>query len=84
MRKLYIISRDGKAANDFIMEHNLNKEDVVIVKLARDLNFAIEDDNYVVLSSVMPNNYHWRLRPLLIKKKMRNVTKFYTNKLINF
>lgn len=84
MSKLYIITRDGKAADDFIIEHNLNKNETVIVKLARDLNTAMSNDKYVILSAVMPNNYHWKLRPILIKKHMINVTKYYNHKLINF
>lgn len=84
MSKLYIITRDGKSANDFITEFNLDKKSIVIVKRAADLGSANLGDKYVILRSTVPNMYHWKIRPLLIKLQMVNVTRFYTNKQVIF
>lgn len=72
---LYIISRDGKAIDDFMLLHNLDKKDVKIVKLASDLSNA--DGGRYVIVSPLPLAYQWAIRPLFRKKGMVNVTKFY-------
>lgn len=81
--KLYIVSRDGKSINDFCKLNNITKDNIVTVKHARDLCNA-EGQSYVILESKKPNEYQWKLRPMLIKLGMKNLTKFYNKRLINF
>lgn len=81
--KLIIISRDGKCINDFIVEHNIDKANVAIVKSVKDLTASIAEGSvrYVIISP-LPFCYQWAIRPLL--KPLTNVTKHYNKKLINF
>jgi len=73
--KLYLITRDGKAANDFLENHNLTKSNVVIVKNVSDLDNA--SGGYVIIPP-LPLNYQWAIRPKLLK--LKNYTRYY-NKL---
>ena len=82
MNKLYIITRDGKSANDFISDNNLDKKDIVIIKYASNLVDVMEE-RYVIIPP-LPFSYHWAIRPLLKLNKMINVTKFYNKKSLNF
>lgn len=82
MSKLYIVTRDGKSANDFISDNNLNKDNIVIVKRVSDI-VGIGNERYVIIPP-LPFSYHWAIRPLLKQNKMINVTKFYNRKLLNF
>lgn len=78
MSKLYVVSRDGKAINDFLDLHGLTKSDIRIVKNASDLDKASERDPYIIINP-LPLAYHWGIRPILILKGMVNVTKRYIN-----
>lgn len=75
-QKLYVISRDGKAINDFIEIHGMSKSDIITVKLVSDLDNAIEGDRYVVLPP-FPIAFQWSFRPILNEKKLVNVTRYY-------
>lgn len=83
MSKLYIITRDGKAANDFIELNNMSKSDVIIVKETYQLMGLTSSERYVIVPP-LPFNYHWSMRPILTLNHMTNVTKFYNSKQIKF
>lgn len=81
--KFCIISRDGKAVNDFLEQNNLFKENVTIIKHALELSRVADGSKYIILPP-LPLTYQWAFRPILLKKNMINITKFYNNKLKNF
>lgn len=81
MAKLYVITRDGKAVHDFSELHGIPMDNLVVVKSAKDLKYASIGDSYVILTAKLPDSYHFRIRPILLNLEMKNVTRFYTNKL---
>ena len=81
MRKLFIITRDGKSANDFLESHGLTKDNVIIAKTASAFKSIKGGERYVIVPP-LPFSFEWAIRPLLTC--MTNVTKSYNNHLIKF
>lgn len=73
--KFAIICRDGLTINNFLKEHNLTKDDVLIVKCVGDLNKLSGIRSYVILTP-FPDGFHWAIRPKLIE--MTNLNKKFT------
>lgn len=81
--KLIIISRDGKSINDFLNQHNLNKDNIIRISNLSCINkLNLEGSERYVIIPPLPLCYQWAIRPLL--KNLVNVTSYYNKKLINF
>lgn len=80
MKKLYIITRDGKSAHEFCEIHNINYSNVVVVKKVPDIIDSLYE-SYVIVPP-LPYSYYWGIKPLLKINKMINKTSYY-NKILN-
>lgn len=78
MTELYIFTRDGKAYNDFLNEHNYTKSNTKLIRSISEIKN--KKNGRFVLLNPLPTGFNRILRSYLIDNDWINMTSHFNHK----